>query len=246
MIAQRHDTGNGNGRGRLLAHTEPTPACDRCAPPGASAPHEELASLLPELERHAELDLETIRYHLQQSDATARDGYWHASINEARSFLEALVMSIALVERRESLAEFRKGRETQGGIRLCRRYLHEIGFLDIDEDVLVGHVYGIAIAKGSHLGVADEAWCRVARRMVWTTGQYLARRYEAWKAADRPRADSGPPGAGGPSSVEPAPGRWRILLTTALDRLVVARLRGRGPVAKWCRMAVRHFAIQSR
>ncbi len=230
MIAQNHNTGN--GRSRLPAHREPTATCDRCAPPGASAPHEELASLLPELERHAELDLETIRYHLQQSDATARDGYWHASINEARSFLEALVMSLALVERGESLAEFRKGRETQGGIRLCRRYLHEIGFLDIDEDVLVGHVYGIASAKGSHLGVADEAWCRVARRMVWTTGQYLARRYEAWKAADRPRADSGPTDGGSSSPLPPAPSRWRALLTTALDRLVVARLHGRGPVVK--------------
>ena len=51
MIAQNHDHGNGNGRGRLPAHREPIPACDRCAPVGASAPHEELASLLPELER---------------------------------------------------------------------------------------------------------------------------------------------------------------------------------------------------
>ena len=146
---------------------------------------EHLVSLLPLFATFHELDVETIGYHARQSDATARDGYWHAAINEARSFLEALVTCIALVEREQSLAEFRKGRETHGGIKLCRRYLHEAGFLDIDEDVLLANVYGIASAKGSHLGVADEAWCRLARRIVRTTVEYILHRYAAWRTTDR-------------------------------------------------------------
>ena len=59
-----------------------------------AVPRERLADLLPRLLRHDELDLETLAYHLQQSDATAADGYCHAAINEARSFLEALVVNI--------------------------------------------------------------------------------------------------------------------------------------------------------
>jgi hypothetical protein len=54
-----------------------------------------LGALLPGIRQHAELDRRTLAYHVQQSDATAADGYWHAAINEARSFLEALVLSIA-------------------------------------------------------------------------------------------------------------------------------------------------------
>ncbi len=55
-----------------------------------------LAGLLGDLGQHPELDLDTLTYHVRQSDATAADGYWHASINEARSFLEALIVSIAV------------------------------------------------------------------------------------------------------------------------------------------------------
>ena len=53
-----------------------------------------LHTLLADVARHEELDLDTLTYHVQQSDATAADGYWHASINEARSFLEALLVGI--------------------------------------------------------------------------------------------------------------------------------------------------------
>ena len=181
-------------------------------------PPEQLATLLPKLERHPELDLDTIGYHLTQSDATARDGYWHAAVNEARSFLEALVMSIALLERKESLAQFRKGKETQGGLRLCRRYLQDVGFLDIDEDILLSRVYSIASAKGSHLGVTDEAWSLLVRRIIWATGRYVIERYDAWKSTDRRRNMLGLEGKREPPCKTPAPARWRSRLATAMAR----------------------------
>lgn len=219
MIAMTTRKRNGNSRITGTMVSEPVPAGNDEIPIDRFVPQEELTSLLPELERHTELGLETMRYHAEQSDATARDGYWHASINEARSFLEALVMSIALVERKESMAQFRKGRETQGGLRLCRRYLQDVGFLDIDEDILVSHVYSIASAKGSHLGVTDEAWCRVGRRMIWTTGQYLAQRYQAWKDTDRRRSVSRPFGGCSTLSGRSALSQWRVWLITAFTRL---------------------------
>ncbi|UCC32186.1 MAG: hypothetical protein JSU86_07865, partial [Phycisphaerales bacterium] len=164
------------------------------------------------LKRHAELDFETIGYHAEQSDATARDGYWHAAINEARSFLESLLVSIALAQHEESMARFRKGKQSQSGFRLCRRYLAEVGFLDLDEELLLQHVYSIASTKGSHLGVADEAWSRLTRRFVWTTGRYLAHRYDAWKRSSHGRATISPVESHSRRSCTSS--RWRDLLGT--------------------------------
>ena len=181
--ATRRSAGDGGLATLRLAESDPS---DHATPDaGDLALGEQLASLRPILDAHPELDLATIGYHLEQSDATAGDGYWHAAVNEARSFLEALVINIALIERRETLAEFRKGKETQGGLRLCRRHLQDVSFLDIDEDILLAHVHGIASAKGSHLGVTDETWCRLARQIVAATAHHLIRRYSAWKANDR-------------------------------------------------------------
>ncbi len=202
---------NGNGRGVDVA----TNSADRISSANClgnadcmsnapvliytAQPHERLSLLLPALSRFPKLDLKTMHYHAQQSDATADDGYWHAAINEARSFMEALVISIALRDSRETLDEFRKGKETHGGIRLYRRYLYNVGFLDMDEDILITSVYSIASAKGGHFGVSDESWCRVARRMVWTTSDYLIQRYERWNAGDR-RPKVGTPNPQKPST----------------------------------------------
>ena len=189
--AAKQSAGDGCPATLRLAESEPS---DRHVPEtGNCAPGEQLASVRPILDDHPELDLLTIGYHLEQSDATARDGYGHAAVIEARSLLETLVISIALVERRETLAEFRKGKETQGGLRLCRRYLQDVDFLDIDEDIPLAHVYGIASTKGSRLGGTNEAWCRLARQIVSATTHYLIQRYAAWKAGNR-KANADRPG----------------------------------------------------
>lgn len=215
-VSNDRDGGRRGGGGRLVC------ACDTAHPTDVS---EQLVSLLPLLAGYEELDVETIGYHARQSDATARDGYWHAAINEARSFLEALVTGIALVEREQSLTEFRKAQGMQGGIKLCRRYLLDVGFLDIDEDVLLAHVYGIASAKGSHLGVADEAWCRLARRIVHTTADYLLHRYAAWQTTDHPsRSNARRTGSNGLSHGM----HWRERLGAFLRRAAGCKPRAGG------------------
>ena len=156
-----------------------------------------LAALLHDLRPHAELDLRTLAYHLRQCDATAAVGYCHAAINEARSFLEALVVSIVHAAQRDAAraGASENGRErSQNGtaFRTYRRYLLEAGFIDADENDLLQYVYSVASAKGGHHGVTDEAWTRLARRIVFATGQYLLHRYAAWKHNGRPVAP--PPG----------------------------------------------------
>ena len=171
-----------------------------------AVPHERFALLLPALSKHPNLDLITIRYHAEQSDATAYDGYWHAAINEARSFMEALVVSIVLRDSRKTFDEFRRGKEMHGGIRLYRRHLYDAGFLDMDENIMLTNVYSIASAKGGHFGVSDEPWCRAARRMVWTTSDYLIHRYDRWMVGERrPKVDT--PGSQKPSKITGWKGR---------------------------------------
>ena len=144
-----------------------------------------LSTLLDDVARHEELDLHTLTYHVRQSDATAADGYWHASINEARSFLEALLVGMLCHVRVEPADAHRNTSRNGTPFRcLCRR-LVEAGFIDADENEMLQYVYSVASAKGSHHGVTDEAWTRLARRMVWVAGQYLLAHYEAWKSGHR-------------------------------------------------------------
>ncbi len=143
-----------------------------------------LAALLGDLRPHDELDLRTLAYHLSQSDATAAEGYWHASINEARSFLEALVVNILHAVRPDPPDKPHDNGSANGTpFRCYRRSLLEAGFIDGHENELLRYVYGVASAKGSHHGVTNEAWSRLARRMIFTTGQYVIQHYAAWKSA---------------------------------------------------------------
>ena len=146
-----------------------------------------LVALMEDLAPHVELDLRTLGYHLQQSDATAADGYHHAAINEARSFLEALVVSIVHASRGKK-AGGDAGSSKCTAFGTYRRRLMDSGFIDVDENELLHFVYGIASAKGSHHGIADEAWAGVARRIVFVAGQYLVQRYGEWKRNGRPCA----------------------------------------------------------
>jgi hypothetical protein len=159
-----------SGDGPPFVHREPS------IPPSQTFA---LASLLADLRRCAEFDLVTLTYHIEQSDATAADGYWHAAINEARSALETLVVGVV----RAVGAGENPRPPTSNGTPFSnwRRYLVDIGFLDAHESDLLHFVYGLSSAKGSHHGVADEAWSRLARRMVYCAADYLLRRYTRWK-----------------------------------------------------------------
>jgi hypothetical protein len=170
---------NGKGIGQRETDDWPQPPCFL------------LGALLDDLRRHPEFDLETLAYHLRQSDATAADGYWHAAINEARSFLEALVVSIVHAVQRDAAgpdadSALRDRSQNGTAFRTYRRNLLEAGFIDADESDLLQYVYSVASAKGSHHGVADEPWSRLARRVVFATAQYLLERYAAWKHKGRP------------------------------------------------------------
>ena len=125
---------------------------------------------------------------MEQSDATAVGGYWHASINEARSVLEALLVSIVRTVYANDARKPGTGNGT--AFSVYRRYLVDAGFMDAYESDVLHFVYGLGSAKGSHHGVPDEAWNHLARRMVSCTCAYLLHRLAEWK--QRPPEDRTP------------------------------------------------------
>ncbi|MCH8913693.1 MAG: protein kinase [Planctomycetes bacterium] len=140
------------------------------------------------IDQHRELNVTTLRYHLDQADATARAGCWHAAVNEARSFVEGLIVGIAEFEsarRRDLLSGLSPSPESRSGFQECRKYLVTVGFADVDEMDLFKQVYAVASRKGSHPGVTDEAWGRLVCHLVWMAGYFLLNRYAMWKSHRR-------------------------------------------------------------
>jgi hypothetical protein len=177
-----------------------------------------LTSLLTEARLHPELDLLTLTYHTRQSDATARDGYWHASINEARSVLEALVVSI--VQTIGVTETRRDGIGSGTAFSHWRRFLVAVEFIDTYESDVLHFVYGLSSVKGSHHGVPDERWCRLARRLVFCAADYVLGRYGEWKQRAPQDLDA-------PPSVAPSPTNRQRLGTWIRQRVASWRPRKR-------------------
>lgn len=199
-----------------MVHNAPEPPCFS------------LAALIGDLRPHPELDIETLAYHLTQSDAIAAEGYWHAAVNEARSFLEGLAVGI-LAAVRPGAPDKSNGNGTthRTPFRGYRRGLLQAGFIDEEEDGVLQHVYGIASAKGCHPGVTSEVWSRLARQMIFTAGEYMIQHYAAWKTAAAPCGV--PPSPIAPPRVPPK-SNWRRCVSslTRLLRPIAAKRDPRG------------------
>lgn len=171
-----------DGSGRIKA---PEDRCDCCLSRFVETflEYRELPWIAEQLETHAELDVATLRYHLDQADATAREDYWHASVNEARCFLEALIVGIAEYEasKRHHQISGLPTLDSKSGYHECRKYLVSIGFADADAMDFFKHAYALASRKGSHPGVTDETWGRLISHLCWTGSYLLLQRYAAWK-----------------------------------------------------------------
>lgn len=180
----------GNGETRAPEVTAPPEAASADAAGVDLVSRELLAILARDLEGHAELDPTTLVYHLRQAEATAGDGHWHSAVNEARSFIEGLLVGMAESEslrRNHVISGVTPGAEWRSGYHECRKYLVTVGFTGADEMDLFKHVYAIASRKGAHPGVTEEGWGRLVCHLCWTSGYLLLNRYAAWKTSGRRR-----------------------------------------------------------
>ena len=144
-------------------------------------PVESLGGLRRVLRQWPELGTKIIGYHLGQSDELAREGYLHAAVHEATSFLEALIQGMTLAVTGEPKVKFERSVDVRTRLKMCRDTLVRHGYIDADQCQLLVGVFQITRAKGSHPGVTDEPWCRLARRFVRHTAEYLLTRYAKWR-----------------------------------------------------------------
>lgn len=142
---------------------------------------ETLGTLSRVLTQWPELGTKKLGFHLGESDSLEREGYWHAAVHEARCFLELLVQNMALVVKGQLPELFETATEANTRFRICRRYLVGAGYIDPDDSRMLVDIFRIAGAKGSHPGVTDEPWCRMARQFVRHAAKYLITRYAAWR-----------------------------------------------------------------
>ncbi len=175
-----------DGGGRIGT---PEDCCEHCVSRFTETflEYRELPWVAEQLETHGELDVKTLRYHLEQADATAKEDCWHASVNEARCFVEALIVGIAEYEasKRHHHVTGVPTIESKSGYQECRKYLVNIGFADADAMDFFKQAYALASRKGSHPGVTDETWGRLISHLCWTGSYLLLQRYAAWKQNGR-------------------------------------------------------------
>ena len=215
---------DGNGESPALDPTQPRQSLPTAAV--ALGTEELLALLVSSLGQHPELDFKTLTYHLQQSDATARDGYWHSAVNEARAFVERLIVGIAESEsrrRRHLLSGLTPNPKLRSGYHESRKYLVTAGFAQVDEMDLFKHIYAIANRKGARPGVTDEPWGHLICHLCWTSSYFLLTRYTAWKS-NRRRWPVDRRRSGGVSPMRPGSnGSWRGWLAGVLRRTAGSR-----------------------
>ena len=176
----------------MTAITAPQPVIEPTAAP-AGGP---LVGLMRQLKQWPELETKTLSYHLKQSDALASRGFLHAAVHEATSFLEALVQSMTVAVTREPPVNFERSVHVQARLKMCRDCLVRLGYIDADQCQLLVGVFQIARAKGTHPGITDEPWCRLARQFVRLTSEYLITRYATWRSVSfKPNATPETPAA---------------------------------------------------
>ena len=156
---------------------------------------EKLAQFMVALKQWPELDRKTMAYHAEQSDALAAKGSQHAAVHEAGAFLETLVQSMALTVKGEAPEQFQRAVDSHARLRVCRKYLFGLGYIDAEEFKLLDNIFDILRAKGVGAGIVDEAWCRMARQFVRTTGNYLIDRYASWRSVTFKPSVGSPPTA---------------------------------------------------
>lgn len=115
--------------------------------------------------------------HLFDASDLFRLGKDHAAIGEARSFLEAIVDSVA--EQTHKLGGHSVG--LPGGFSNRAEYLRATGFFTEDEKKYFLAAWG-ALCAGSHPGVPAKQEARIGLVLSIEFGQLLAAKYENWRA----------------------------------------------------------------
>lgn len=140
---------------------------------------ENRSAILALIERHeAELDAQTLRHHLAESEDLFQQGRWGSSIGHCRNFVEQLLNDVAT-----TLAAARADKPNLTQPRFVRDYLQSVGFLDEPERrKLVDGVYGYFSEEGSHPGISTHSAARISKSMLLSFAFYVLEKLDALKS----------------------------------------------------------------
>lgn len=126
----------------------------------------------------ADLDAETLKHHLAESEDLFRQGKWDSSIGHCRNFVEQLLNDVAA-----ALAVARSDNPNLSQPRLVRDYLQSVGFFDEPERrKLVDGVYGYFSEEGSHPGISTHSAARISKSILLSFAFYVLEKFDAWKS----------------------------------------------------------------
>jgi hypothetical protein len=118
----------------------------------------------------------TVEKHIKDANDLFVQGKPHASLNESRNMLQALIDGISAETHRNG------GHPTvalPGGTAKRIQYLQDVGFLTADERVAFGSAWG-ALSAGSHPGVPAREEARIGLVLALEFGQLLLLKCANW------------------------------------------------------------------
>jgi hypothetical protein len=120
---------------------------------------------------------DAILKHIEDAQSLYSDAKDHPSLNESRSFIQALIDGISI----ESDRSGAHSKGLPGGTANRIVYLREIGFFTEDEKAAFGSAWG-TLSAGSHPGVPDNEQARIGLILALEFGQILLFKFLNWKA----------------------------------------------------------------
>lgn len=120
----------------------------------------------------------TILQHIKDAQSLYTEGKYHASLNEARNLIQALIDGVSV----ETDKNGQHKTKLPGGSANRIDYLKELGFLIGDEHSSFRAVWA-TLSAGSHPGVPEREQARIGLILALELGQLLLFKFASWKAS---------------------------------------------------------------
>ena len=119
----------------------------------------------------------TILKHVTDAQSLYADGKDHASLNESRSLIQALIDGIST----ETDAHGTHSTKLPGGTSNRIEFLTEVGFFTPDEQAAFNSAWG-SLSAGSHPGVPEREQARIGLVLALEFGQLWLLKFTNWRA----------------------------------------------------------------
>jgi len=120
---------------------------------------------------------QTILKHIGDAQSLYKDGKDHPSLNESRSFIQALIDEISVETDKRGQHPTKLPGPTKDRIE----YLSKVSFLSADEESALKSGWG-SLSAGSHPGVPERELVRIGLILALEFGQLLMLKFTNWKS----------------------------------------------------------------